>query len=223
MIRTRHVKIILVLFFPGAPTVSDLRLSQILELAVLLDTDNGWKEFGDAAFGNDNVIQKQLSKLHRCYFGGGNPVFSFLISLTQTHPKLTVKEFVSRCRRCGRNDIVLYASENLKKNDVTLRDLKERELRDFADEIFGRDIGINDWHDIASEFPEYSLEGLKKIDATALIPNSFSPTKELFYKIRQFHPKFKLEDLKMSCERNELRRMDVALKLGKFINELSAK
>ena len=223
MIRTRHVKIILVLLFPGAPTVSDLRASQIKELAGLLDTDNGWKDFGDAAFRNDNVIQKQLRILHLCYFGGGNPAFAFLNNLIQLIPKLTVKEFVSCCKRCGRNDIVLYASENFKKNDVTLRDLMESDLRDLAYEMIGCQIGINDWHDIANEFPEYSLEGLMKIDATALIPNSFSPTKELFRKIRQFHPKFKLEDLKMSCERNELRRMDVALKLGKFINVLSAK
>ena len=209
--------------FPDAPTVSDLSLSQISKLADLLDTDNGWEDFANVAFENDDVILKQVRRLHRHYYGGGNPAHSFLIRLTQKYPTLTVKDFVSRCQSCGRNDIVLYASENLKNNDFTLRDLDERELRDFADEVYGSGCGISDWRDIASMFPEFSPEDINKLNATRLIRNSFSPTKELFHKIRQIHPTFKLEDLKMSCERDELKRMDVALKLRKFIDELSVK
>ena len=215
------MKIILVLLFPGAPTVSDLSLSQILELAGSLDTDNGWKDFAAVAFENDDVIQKLVQNLHRHYYGGGNPAHSFLISLTQKYPMLTVKEFVSHCKDCKRNDIVLYASENLKKDNFTLKELEDRELRDFADKIYGIESIISNWHDIAYTFPEFSLNDIKKLDATRLIPNSFSPTEELFYKIRQIHPTFKLEDLKTSCE--ELERVDVALKLCKFIDELSVK
>ena len=209
--------------FPDAPTVSDLSLSQISKLADLLDTDKGWEDLVNFAFENDDVILKQVRNLHRHYYGGGNPAHSFLIRLTQKYPTFTVKDFVSRCKSCGRNDIVLYASNVLKKDNFTLKNLEDRELRDFADEVCGNGICISDWRDIASTFPEFTPEDIRKLDATRLIPNSFSPTKELFDKIRQINPTFKLEDLKKSCERKELRRWDVALELGKFIDELSVK
>ena len=211
------------MFFPDAPTVSDLSLSQISKLADLLDTDNGWEDFAAFAFENDDVILKQVRNLHRHYWGGGNPAHSFLIRLTQLLPMLTVKDFVSRCRSCERNDIDLYASNVLKKDNFTLKNLEDRELRDFADEICGNGRCISDWRDIASTFPEFTPEDIRKLEETKQGPNRNSPTKELFHKIRQINPTFKLEDLKKSCERKELRRMDVALKLGKFIDELSVK
>ena len=97
---------------------------------------------------------------------------------------LTEKEFVSCCKMCGTNDLVLYASENLKKNDFILNELEDRELRDFADEIYGIGSSISNWHDIACMFPEFSIEDIKKLDTTRLITNSFSPSKELFFKIQ---------------------------------------
>ena len=134
LITTHQVKIIFVLVFPDAPTVSDLTSSQISKLADLLDTDIGWEEFAAVAFDNDNVIQKQVRNLYRHYNGGGNPVFSFLISLTQKYPMLTVKEFVSRCKSCGRNeksleDVKKYCErKELRRMGVALK------LREIIDE-----------------------------------------------------------------------------------------
>ena len=75
------------LVFPDAPTVSDLSLSQISKLADLLNTDNGWEDFANVAFENDDGILKQVSNLHRHYYGGSNLAHSFLIRLTQKYFK----------------------------------------------------------------------------------------------------------------------------------------
>ena len=169
-------------------------MSQISKLADLLDTDYGWEDFANVAFENDDVILKQVRNLHRHYYGGGNPTHSYLIRFIQLLATLTVKDFVSCCQSCKRNNIGLYASN-------VLKNLEDRELRDFTDEICGNGRCISDWRDIANTFPEFTPEDVRKLGETKRSPKRNSPTNELFHKIRQINPTFKLEGLKESCER----------------------
>ncbi|XP_065659263.1 DODE isoform X3 [Hydra vulgaris] len=192
--------------------VEDLSFRQIRVLSDLLDPDYGWEEFAYHLFEHDNEMTNEIQKFRHEYAGGGNPAYLFLEHLLQRRPKIRLNEFLDACKVAQRADIILYANENFSRI-CYISELDKKQRRYFADKIRG-DIVPSNWAEIASEFSEFSTEDIKRIELERMAANSYSPTKKLFEKLQQIHPKMELNNLINVCEK--IRRIDVGNKLREF-------
>ncbi|NP_001267810.1 DODE isoform X2 [Hydra vulgaris] len=192
--------------------VEDLSYRQIRVLSDFLDPDYGWEEFAHHLFEHDNEMINEIQKLRHEYAGGGNPAYLFLKQLLQRRPNILLNEFLDACKEVKRADIIHYANENFSGISY-ISELDKNQLRDFADKVRGNIVPSN-WAEIASEFGEFSSEDIKRIELERLAPNSYSPTKKLFEKLKQIHPNMELDNLINVCEK--IRRKDVANKLREF-------
>ncbi|XP_047146562.1 uncharacterized protein LOC100209127 isoform X2 [Hydra vulgaris] len=192
--------------------VENLSYRQIASLSDLLDPEYGWEEFAHNLFECDNEMLNEVLKLRFDYAGGGNPAYKFLKLLLQRRPTIRLNEFLDACKEVQRADIVYYANENFSKVCL-INELNKRQLKEFAEKIRGNIVPSN-WAEIASEFREFSAKDIKRIELERMASNSYSPTKKLFEKLQQTHPKMELKKLISVCEK--IKRRDVANKLSEF-------
>jgi hypothetical protein len=139
-----------------------------------------------------------IDQIHLFAKGGGSPSKQFMLSLTNTHPEMTISHFRDICWAHSRD--VIYNMLEGEDQDCFMLDIRYNIWSRIC--ILLEEPTFNPGWKKVGESCKYTKEEIEEIEKSILHYNCFSPTTHILHRYKELYPKHKFDKILHFLENN---------------------